>query len=122
MSALFKGSISDRFRFFPIVTLVGILASAQPSLASEGGLSFYLPGSVGDIVIAQSKEPGLQVANTMYFMSGKIGAAVLQGRVNTSLDVTLALDIVSAKLYVRTKNTWRNIYDRRCDPLWIRRS
>ncbi len=84
------------FKAFPAVALAGVLASTQASLAAEGGFSFYLPGIVGDIGLAQSSEPGLQVANTVFFQSGDVGAAVLQGNVNVGLDLTLALDIVSA--------------------------
>ncbi len=84
------------FKAFPAVALAGVLASAQASLAAEGGFSFYLPGIVGDIGLAQSSEPGLQVANSVYFLSGDAGAAVLQGKVNAGLDLTMALDIVSA--------------------------
>ncbi len=84
------------FKAFPAAALAGVLASAQASLAAEGGFSFYLPGTVGDIGLAQSSEPGLQIANTVFFQSGDVGAAVLQGNVNLGLDLTLALDIVSA--------------------------
>jgi len=84
------------FRALPAIALVGVLASAQASLAAEGGFSFYLPGLAGDIALAQSSEPGLQVANTVYFLSGDAGAAVLQGKVNVGLDLTMALNIVSA--------------------------
>ncbi len=84
------------FKVFPAAALAVVLVSAQASLAAEGGFSFYLPGLVGDIAIAQSSEPGLQVANTVFFQSGDAGAAVLQGNVNLGLDLTMALDIVSA--------------------------
>ena len=83
-------------RIFPAVALAGVLTSAQASLAAEGGFSFYLPGTAGDVALAQSLEPGLQVANTVFFQSGDAGAAVLQGNVNLGLDLTMALDIVSA--------------------------
>ncbi len=85
------------FKAFPAAALAGVLASAQASLAAEGGFSFYLPGLAGDIALAQSAEPGdLQVANTVYLLSGDAGAAVLQGKVNAGLDLTMALNIVSA--------------------------
>ncbi len=85
------------FKAFPAVVLAGLLASAQSGLAAEGGMSFYLPGLAGDIALAQSVEPGdLQVANSVYYLSGDAGAAVLQGKVNTGLDLTMALDIISA--------------------------
>ena len=50
----------------------GVICSA-PELAgaAEGGFSFYLPGLVGDIAIAQSTEPGLQVASTVLYQSGE---------------------------------------------------
>ncbi len=84
------------FKILPAAALAGVLLSAQASLATEGGFSFYLPGTAGDVALAQSSEPGLQVANTVFFQSGDAGAAVLQGNVNLGLDLTLALDIVSA--------------------------
>jgi hypothetical protein len=74
-----------------------ICSTAQLVRAAEGGFSFYLPGLGGDIALAQSTEPGdIQVANTLFVQSGDVGAAVLQGRVNADLDLTLVLDIVSA--------------------------
>ncbi len=84
------------FKVLPAIALAGVLASAQASLAAEGGFSFYLPGTVGDIGLAQSSEPGLQVANTLFFMGGDVGTSVLQGKVNVGLDLTMALNIVSA--------------------------
>jgi len=85
------------FKVSPAAALAVVLVSAQASLAAEGGFSFYLPGLAGDIALAQSAEPGdLQVANTVYLLSGDAGTAVLQGKVNAGLDLTMALDIVSA--------------------------
>jgi hypothetical protein len=72
------------FKILPAAALAGVLLSAQASFAAEGGSSFYLPGLAGDIALAQSAELGdLQVANTMYFLSGDAGAAVLQGNPKT---------------------------------------
>jgi len=75
---------------------ITLLWAAQPAYAAEGGFSFYLPGTAGDIAIAQAPEPGWQVANTLFVQQGDAGAAVLQGRVNVGLDLTIVLDIVSA--------------------------
>ena len=72
------------------------LLSVQAASAAEGGFSFYLPGTLGDIALAQTPEPGLQVANTVFYQRGDAGTAVLQGRVNLGLDFMMALDIVSA--------------------------
>ncbi len=46
------------FKILPAAALAGVLASAQASLAAEGGFSFYLSGLAGDIALAQSAEPG----------------------------------------------------------------
>lgn len=72
------------------------LSSGLPANAAEGGFSFYLPGTAGDIALAQAPEPGMQVANTVFIQQGDANAAVLQGRVNLGLEFTMALDIVSA--------------------------
>jgi hypothetical protein len=82
---------------FCALTSVLAFLSGDPARAAEGGFSFYLPGLAGDIAFAQSAEPGrLQVANTVFVQKGDAGAAVLQGRVNADLDLTLVLDIISA--------------------------
>ena len=74
-----------------------LAGSASTAKAAEGGFSFYLPGTAGDIALAQSAEPGdLQLANTVYFQQGNVDAAVLQGNVNLGVDLDLVLDVVSA--------------------------
>ena len=72
------------------------MAAVNPVFAAEGGFSFYLPGTIGDIALAQSSEPGWQVGNTLFAQSGDVDAAILQGNVNVGLDLTLILDIVGA--------------------------
>ncbi len=84
------------FKAFPAAALAGFLASTQAGLAAEGGFSFYLPGTAGDIALAQSPEPGWQVAKTLFVQQGDADAAVLQGRVNIGLDFTMVLDFVTA--------------------------
>ncbi len=83
-------------RLVIVVALFLVAWSAQPARAAEGGFSFYLPGTAGDIALAQSREPGWQVANTVFMQSGDAGAAVLQGKLNLGLDLTLVLDFISA--------------------------
>jgi len=79
------------------LSLLLAAASADPARAAEGATSFYLPGLGGDIALAQSTEPGqLQVAKTVFFQRGEVSAAVLQGRVNAGLDLTMVLDVISA--------------------------
>jgi hypothetical protein len=84
------------FKAFPAAALAGFLASTQAGLAAEGGFSFYLPGTAGDVALAQAPEPGWQVAQTVFVQQGDADAAVLQGRVNVGLDLTMVLDFVTA--------------------------
>ena len=48
----------------------------------------------GGIAIAQSPQPGLQVANTVWVQVGNVNQAVLQGRVDVGLDIDVVLDLV----------------------------
>ncbi len=57
-------------RLVIVVALFLVAWSAQPARAAEGGFSFYLPGTAGDIALAQSREPGWQVANTVFVQIG----------------------------------------------------
>lgn len=75
---------------------VGAMLTGPRGEAAEGGFSFFLPGTVGDIAIAKAPEPGWLVANTLFFQRGDADASVLQGNVNLGLDFTMILDIVSA--------------------------
>jgi hypothetical protein len=83
-------------RFAAAITVVaaGMLATVSRVDAAEGAFSHFLPGMAGDIAIAQSPKPGLQVANTVWIQTGNVGAAVLQGLVDLNLDTTTVLDIV----------------------------
>jgi hypothetical protein len=69
-----------------------LAVAAGDAMAAEGGSSHYLPGTAGDIAIAQSPAPGLQMGNTLWYQDGNVGAAVLQGAVNFDLDVDVALN------------------------------
>jgi len=77
----------------PALALVSPDGSAD---AAEGASSHYLPGMAGDIAIAQSPQPGLQVANTVWVQTGNVNRAVLQGRVDLGLDLDVVLDLVGA--------------------------
>ncbi len=73
-----------------------VVSTAHLAYAAEGGFSFYLPGTAGDVALAQSPEPGWQAANTVFVQQGDANAAVLQGRVSLDLDLTMVLDVVTA--------------------------
>ncbi|MDX2511924.1 MAG: transporter [Desulfobacterales bacterium] len=70
--------------------LIGVRAEA-----SEGGSSHYLPGTVGDALIAQVPAPGLAVSNTVFVQSGDLGIALLGGELDFNLDLDLVLNLVS---------------------------
>ena len=73
-----------------------VLSSPRAAQAAEGGASLYLPGGAGDILIALSPAPGLQVAESVFIQTGSADRAVLQGAVNLGLDVDVVLDLVGA--------------------------
>lgn len=74
-----------------LLCLIGFIIFPNWALCAEGGLSHYLPGAVGDVLIAQSPQPGLQVAMGGWYQVGDVDTAVLQGRVGVALDVDLFL-------------------------------
>ncbi len=84
-------------RFAAAITIVaaGMLATASRVDAAEAGFSHFLPGMAGDIAIAQSPQPGFQIANTIWIQTGNAGATVLQGLVGFDLDTTTVLDVVA---------------------------
>ena len=82
----------------PILCML-VMALMLPSwraTGAEGASSLYLPGLVGDILVALPPEPGLAVAGSAYVQTGSAGTAVLQGEVNLGLDLDIALGIVGA--------------------------
>ena len=78
-----------------LVSLASLALLSDNTRAAEGGFSHFLPGMAGDIAIAQSPDPGLQIANTVWVQSGDTDVAVLQGLINFNLDTTTVLNIVS---------------------------
>lgn len=85
-----------RLALSPLIALIMVLGCGKTAQGAEGGASHYLPGSAGDVLIAQSPKPGLQVAMTFWDMTGDLNTAVLQGKVGVSLDLDLSLAMPSA--------------------------
>jgi hypothetical protein len=81
------------FTLLMLVMLSTVLGDPKVVKAAEGGSSHYLPGAAGDVLIAQSPKPGLQAAMTIWYQTGEVNSAVLQGRVGVSLDLDLPLAI-----------------------------
>jgi hypothetical protein len=79
-----------------------VAAICGPAIAAEGGASHYLPGAGGDMLLAAPPAPGLTVANTLWFQTGSLGRAVLEGRVEFGLDLDLALNLASASYTFET--------------------
>ncbi|MDH3598408.1 MAG: transporter [Candidatus Tectomicrobia bacterium] len=75
-----------------LLGLVWLALSSSSVLAAEGGSSLYIPGLAGDIALAVSSEPGLQVGNSIYVQTSSVDRAVLQGVVNAGLDVDVVLN------------------------------
>lgn len=71
------------------------LVTGSAARAAEGGSSHYLPGAGGDIFLATPPQPGFQLANTLWFQSGDVGAAVAQGQVESNLNLDLFLNLTS---------------------------
>ncbi len=69
-----------------------LFAHSVNAIAAEGGSSLYVPGGAGDVLIALSPEPGLQVGNQLYTQVANVDRAVLQGAVDLEIDLTVVLD------------------------------
>jgi len=92
-----------------LVAVLMIFGHAGTAEAAEGGGSHYLPGSGGDILIAQPPKPGLQAGALLWYQAGNVDRAVLQGRVNFSLDLDLFLAIPTAT-YTFEKRVLGGVY------------
>jgi hypothetical protein len=79
-----------------LVTVLMVIGHAGAAVAAEGAASHYLPGTAGDILIGEPPKPGLQVGTLLWYQAGNVNSAVLQGRVNFSLDLDLFLAIPAA--------------------------
>jgi hypothetical protein len=80
-----------------LCTLVmALILPSWQATGAEGASSLYLPGLVGDILVAVPPEPGLAVVGSAYVQTGSVGTAVLQGAVDLDLDLDIALGIVGA--------------------------
>jgi hypothetical protein len=79
-----------------VLAMLAVFARGGSAEAAEGGSSHYLPGVIGEVLFAVPPQPGFLVANTVWFQSGDLGKAVLEGQVDFGLDVDVVLDLVAA--------------------------
>ncbi len=77
-----------------IVPLLSAITFDGSAEAAEGGGSHYLPGTAGDIAIALVPEPGLQVANTVFYQNGALDVGVLGGQVDVNIEMDFVLNMV----------------------------
>ena len=56
-------------------------------MAAEGASSNYFPGAYGNLLVAVAPEPGPVLANQNLFYTAEADRAVLQGRVDTSVEI-----------------------------------
>ena len=75
-----------------VLAALALLAHGRSADAAEGASSLYIPGAAGDILLALSPEPGLQVSNGVLAQFGSVDTAVLQGTVDVGVDLDLWLD------------------------------
>ncbi len=81
---------------FGVLALLAVFARSGSAEAAEGASSHYLPGVLGEVLFAVSPQPGFLVANTVWFQSGDVSTAVLQGQVDFDLDMETVLNILAA--------------------------
>jgi hypothetical protein len=92
-----------RSRCFTVIqsgalVLALLLLETDVSVAGEGASSNYFPGSYGDYAVAAAPEPGWIYVNYNLFQTADADRAVLQGRVNASLDTSAFINM-SALIY-----------------------
>ena len=71
-----------------LLCLVVFFSTQQPVSASEGGSSYYFPGAFASFAVAVAPDPGFQFVNQTLYYNADVDKAVLQGRVNLSLEAT----------------------------------
>jgi hypothetical protein len=84
------------------LAMLAVFARGGSAEAAEGGSSHYLPGVIGEVLFAVPPQPGFLVANTVWFQSGDLSKAVLEGQVDLGLDLDIALNLVTAAYRGRT--------------------
>jgi len=85
-----------------LIAIYALWAHSVSAIAAEGASSLYLPGGAGDVLLAYSPEPGLQVVNGLFTQVANVDRAVLQGAVDSGIDLTVVLDIVGASYTFET--------------------
>jgi hypothetical protein len=83
---ILKGSKQSVIRY--LVCLSILLSWQLPVYASEGGSSYYFPGAFATFAVAVAPDAGPLFTNQTLYYHAKVDKAVLQGRVNLSLDAT----------------------------------
>ena len=72
--------------FIVVLLLLCSLLTQQTVRATEGGSSYYFPGSTGTFAAAVAPDPGFSFVNEMLFYHAKADEAVLRGRIHGELE------------------------------------
>ncbi|HWR31773.1 MAG TPA: transporter [Negativicutes bacterium] len=75
-----------RMLFLVPLLLCCLVLGPRTAGATEGGSSYYFPGSSTTFVTAVTPEPGFMVADQVLYFKGYASKAVLRGHVNLELD------------------------------------
>ena len=71
----------------PFLVIAVMLSFADPAESAEGASSNYFPGTYGSLMVASAPEPGFVTSSQNLFYAADADRAVLQGRVNTDVDI-----------------------------------
>ena len=81
---------------FVALSMASMSPLAPQVAGAEGGMSLYLPGAAGDMLLALSPEPGVQADQGLFVQTGSVGGTVRQGQVNLRLDADVVLNLTGA--------------------------
>jgi hypothetical protein len=78
---------SARCHIASILVIAAMISHAHRAESAEGASSNYFPGSYGSLMAASAPEPGFVTSSQNLFYAADADRAVLQGRVNTDVDI-----------------------------------
>jgi hypothetical protein len=82
--------------FAAVLALIGVVVglSTRPSFAAEGASGLYLLGYQSSLM-GFIPPPGFYFRNDLYYYNASVGRAILQGRLNTDLNILTLVDAMN---------------------------
>jgi hypothetical protein len=80
---------------FALLLAFCLILGQQTAYATEGGSSYYFPGSSTTFGVAMPPEPGFMVADQLLYFNGNASKAVLRGRVHLDLKSSAVYNYVA---------------------------